>query len=115
MIAEDLGHVTSADIKLLNRFGMLPMRIFQFGFGSEPDSADHLPHNYPMLCAAYTGNHDNNTLSRLVHETSSSTKTKWYRPIQAETCIRFTGTAFAPFRLRSQSGNLSVTGYSGIG
>jgi 4-alpha-glucanotransferase len=62
MIAEDLGHVTPADIKLRNRFGMLQMRIFQFGFGNEEDSACHLPHNYSLLCAAYTGNHDNDTL-----------------------------------------------------
>jgi 4-alpha-glucanotransferase len=62
MIAEDLGHITAYDIKRLRRFGMLPMRIFQFGFGQEPDSADHLPHNYSPLCAAYTGNHDNDTL-----------------------------------------------------
>jgi 4-alpha-glucanotransferase len=61
MIAEDLGHVTVADIRLRDTFGFAPMRIFQFGFGSEPDSADHLPHRYPLLCAAYTGNHDNNT------------------------------------------------------
>jgi 4-alpha-glucanotransferase len=61
MIAEDLGHVTPADICLRDAFGLAPMRIFQFGFGSEPDSSDHLPHNYARLTAAYTGNHDNNT------------------------------------------------------
>jgi 4-alpha-glucanotransferase len=63
MIAEDLGHVTEADIKLRDRFGLAPMRIFQFGFGTEPDSGDHLPHNYSPLCAAYTGNHDNDTVA----------------------------------------------------
>jgi 4-alpha-glucanotransferase len=62
MIAEDLGHVTPADIRLREAFDLAPMRIFQFGFGSEPDSADHLPHNYSRVCAAYTGNHDNDTL-----------------------------------------------------
>jgi 4-alpha-glucanotransferase len=61
MIAEDLGHVTPADIRLRDSFDLAPMRIFQFGFGSEPDSADHLPHNYSGVCAAYTGNHDNDT------------------------------------------------------
>ena len=61
MIAEDLGHVTPADVRLRDIFGLAPMRIFQFGFGSEPDAADHLPHNYSPLCAAYTGNHDNDT------------------------------------------------------
>ena len=61
MIAEDLGHVTPADIRLRDSFGLAPMRILQFGFGSEPDSADHRPHNYSRVCAAYTGNHDNDT------------------------------------------------------
>ncbi len=62
MIAEDLGRVTPADVTLRDTFGMLPMRIFQFGFGKEKDSADHLPHNFKSLTAAYTGNHDNNTI-----------------------------------------------------
>ena len=62
MIAEDLGHVTPADVRLRDAFGLAPMRIFQFGFGSEPDAADHLAHNYPRICAAYTGNHDNDTI-----------------------------------------------------
>jgi 4-alpha-glucanotransferase len=61
MIAEDLGHVTPADIRLRDSFGLAPMRIFQFGFGSEADSTDHLPHNYSRFSAAYTGNHDNDT------------------------------------------------------
>lgn len=61
MIAEDLGHVTPADVKLRKEFNMLPMRIFQFGFGHELDSAGHMPHNYNAQTAAYTGNHDNNT------------------------------------------------------
>jgi 4-alpha-glucanotransferase len=62
-IAEDLGHVTDADIRLREMFDMAPMRIFQFGFGSEDDAAVHLPHNYDRLCAAYTGNHDMNNIS----------------------------------------------------
>jgi 4-alpha-glucanotransferase len=61
MIAEDLGHVTPEDVRLRDSFGLAPMHIFQFGFGDEPDSADHLPHNYSRVCAAYTGNHDNDT------------------------------------------------------
>jgi 4-alpha-glucanotransferase len=82
MIAEDLGHVTSSDIRLRNRFGMLPMRIFQFGFGSEPDSSDHLPHNYTSECAAYTGTHDNNNI------------TGWFRKLpqaQKKIVLSYTG------------------------
>ncbi|RPJ06401.1 MAG: 4-alpha-glucanotransferase, partial [Deltaproteobacteria bacterium] len=61
MIAEDLGQVTPADVRLRDSFGLAPMRLFQFGFGTEADSVDHLPHNYSQLCAAYPGNHDNDT------------------------------------------------------
>jgi 4-alpha-glucanotransferase len=63
MIAEDLGHVTAADIRLRDEFGLAPMRIFQFGFSNEPDAAVHLPRNYPPLCVAYSGTHDNNTIA----------------------------------------------------
>ena len=62
MIAEDLGHVTPADISLRMEFGLLPMRIFQFGFGGSADSSGHLPHNWDAGCVAYTGNHDTNTI-----------------------------------------------------
>jgi 4-alpha-glucanotransferase len=72
MIAEDLGHVTPDDIRLRDAFGLVPMRLFHFGFGTEPDSADHLPHNYGRLTAAYTGNHDNNTTAGWFREQSPS-------------------------------------------
>lgn len=84
MIAEDLGHVTAADLRLRDAFGLAPMRVFQFGFGSEADSAVHLPHNYPPLCAAYTGNHDNNTTAG------------WFRelpPAQRRRVLAYTGGA----------------------
>jgi 4-alpha-glucanotransferase len=62
IIAEDLGVITPDVVELRDTFNLPGMRIFQFGFGREADSADHLPHNYPPLCAAYPGNHDSNTL-----------------------------------------------------
>jgi 4-alpha-glucanotransferase len=61
MIAEDLGRVTADDLRLRESFGLAPMRVFQFGFGSEPDAAEHLPHSFPRRCAAYTGTHDSDT------------------------------------------------------
>jgi 4-alpha-glucanotransferase len=74
MIAEDLGHVTEADIRLRDAFGLAPMRILQFGFGTESDSVDHVPHNYARLCAAFTGNHDNNTIVGWFQELSRAQK-----------------------------------------
>lgn len=82
MIAEDLGHVTAADLHLRDSFGLAPMRLFQFGFGSEPDSADHLPHHYPPLCAAYPGNHDNNTIAGWFRE---------LRPAERRRVLAYTG------------------------
>jgi 4-alpha-glucanotransferase len=92
MIAEDLGHVTPADVLLRDTFGFAPMRIFQFGFGREPDSTDHLPHNYPPLCAAYTGNHDNDTTAG------------WFRqlpPAQRQRVQAYTGGRAATIHLDS--------------
>lgn len=76
MIAEDLGHVTAADIRLRDMFGMAPMRIFQFGFGSEENSAIHLPHNYEKFSVAYTGNHDMNTIPGWFRKLSRRTRDK---------------------------------------
>ncbi len=74
MIAEDLGLITAADIELRDRFGLLPTRIFQFGFGSEGDSSSHLPHSYNPQCAAYTGNHDTNTIAGWFRSLSPSVR-----------------------------------------
>ncbi|MEO8429036.1 MAG: 4-alpha-glucanotransferase [Verrucomicrobiota bacterium] len=90
MIAEDLGHVIASDIRLRDTFGLAPMRIFQFGFGSEPDSADHLPHNYARVGAAYTGNHDNETI------------VGWFRhlrPAQRRGVLAYAGGSDAAFHL----------------
>ena len=61
-IAEDLGVITE-DVKiLLERFGLPGMRVFQFGFG-ENFSEHHRPHRYVENCVAYSGTHDNDTLT----------------------------------------------------
>ena len=48
----------AVDVHLVRHVG----RRDAIGFGGEADSAEHLPHHYARLCAAYTGNHDNNTI-----------------------------------------------------
>lgn len=60
IIAEDLGYMTEAVIKMREATGFPGMRILQFAFG-DGDSQD-LPHNYPENCVAYTGTHDNETI-----------------------------------------------------
>lgn len=61
IIAEDLGVITPDVTALRQRFGFPGMRVAQFGFDDEPDTALHHPDNYPHDVVAYTGTHDNDT------------------------------------------------------
>lgn len=70
VIAEDLGDITPEVQKLVNMSGFPGMRVFQFGFMAEKDSP-HRPENYPEICVAYTGTHDNNTLRGFLPESVS--------------------------------------------
>jgi 4-alpha-glucanotransferase len=58
-VAEDLGEITPAVVRLRDRFRLPGMKILQFGFS---DAANpFLPHNYVEHSVAYTGTHDNDT------------------------------------------------------
>lgn len=61
IIAEDLGIITEDVTRLRRKFGFPGMRVAQFGFDQEPDTAIHNPANYPSDVVAYTGTHDNDT------------------------------------------------------
>jgi len=71
VIAEDLGFVTDSVRKLVKDSGFPNMRVLEFAFDSRDtgSSSEYLPHNYPENCAAYTGTHDNQTI------------TSWYQTI----------------------------------
>ncbi len=73
VIAEDLGDITKEVCDLVEYSGFPGMRVFQFGFLSNCDSA-HQPHNYINNCIAYTSTHDNNTLLGYVWELDSATR-----------------------------------------
>ncbi len=60
IIAEDLGDIDEAVIKLVEDSGFPGMRVFQFGFMG--GDSTHKPHNYINNSVAYSGTHDNNTL-----------------------------------------------------
>ena len=60
IIAEDLGDIDEAVVRLVEESGFPGMRIFQFGFMG--GDSTHKPHNYHNNCIAYSGTHDNNTL-----------------------------------------------------
>jgi 4-alpha-glucanotransferase len=57
LVAEDLGAVTPAVVRLREEFGLPGMRILQNGFWR--DDAFDLPHRYPQHCVVYPGTHDN--------------------------------------------------------
>jgi 4-alpha-glucanotransferase len=61
LIAEDLGAVTPEVTALRDRFRFPGMKILQFAFGTDPQAATFLPHEYQRNCVAYTGTHDNDT------------------------------------------------------
>lgn len=65
VIAEDLGYVTDSVRKLVQESGFPGMKVLEFAFDSRDTGSanDYLPHNYTENCAAYTGTHDNETLT----------------------------------------------------
>ncbi len=71
LIAEDLGVITPDVEALRDNFNFPGMKVLQFGFELESDSA-FLPHNYIQNCIVYTGTHDNNTTMG------------WYQALDAE-------------------------------
>ena len=60
IIAEDLGVITPEVEELRDTFGLPGMKILQFGFGGEHNSA-FLPHGFTANSVVYTGSHDNET------------------------------------------------------
>ena len=61
IIAEDLGIITDEVTDLRRLLGFPGMRVAQFGFDEESNTAIHHPSNYPPDVVAYTGTHDNDT------------------------------------------------------
>lgn len=68
IIAEDLGDIDDAVVKLVEDSGFPGMRVFQFGFMG--GDSTHKPHNYVNNSVAYSGTHDNNTLLGYLWELS---------------------------------------------
>ena len=62
IIAEDLGHITEAVRRLIDKLQIPSMRVLQFGFDGDPDTNPHSPKNHTPNCVAYTGTHDTNTI-----------------------------------------------------
>ncbi|MBP3926232.1 MAG: 4-alpha-glucanotransferase [Clostridium sp.] len=65
VIAEDLGYVTDSVRRLVKESGFPGMKVLEFAFDSRDSGAagDYLPHNYTENSVAYTGTHDNETIT----------------------------------------------------
>lgn len=65
VIAEDLGFVTDTVKQLVRDSGFPNMKVLEFAFDSRDTGSrgDYLPHNYGENCVAYTGTHDNQTIT----------------------------------------------------
>ena len=61
LIAEDLGVITPEVVALREEFDFPGMKILQFAFGGEQNSA-FLPHTFDKNSVVYTGTHDNETV-----------------------------------------------------
>ncbi len=72
IIAEDLGDVDEAVVKLVEDSTFPGMRVFQFGFMG--GDSTHKPHNYINNSVAYSGTHDNNTLLGYLWELSDDNR-----------------------------------------
>jgi 4-alpha-glucanotransferase len=72
LIAEDLGIITPEVERLRDTLELPGMRVLQFAFGEDDPANPHRPGNYPVRSVAYTGTHDNDTVSG------------WYRSVGAE-------------------------------
>lgn len=68
IIAEDLGYLTEDARKLVQQSGFPGMRVLEFAFDSLGDN-EHLPHNYTRNSVAYTGTHDNDTITGWLSKT----------------------------------------------
>ena len=65
VIAEDLGYVTDNVRQLVRDSGFPGMKVLEFAFDSRDSGSanDYLPHNYIENSVAYTGTHDNETIT----------------------------------------------------
>jgi 4-alpha-glucanotransferase len=60
LVAEDLGVITPAVVRLRERLGLPGMVVLQFGFEGGPANPHRLE-NHPENAVAYTGTHDQDT------------------------------------------------------
>lgn len=78
VIAEDLGHITPAVIRLRTRLKFPGMKVLQFAFDRNAKNP-YLPHMYTdHHCVVYTGTHDNNTTNGWFYGPETDDATRRY-------------------------------------
>jgi len=63
IVAENLGVITPEVEAIRHEFGFPGMAILQFAFGKDEQARSFRPHNYVRNLVAYTGTHDNDTVT----------------------------------------------------
>jgi 4-alpha-glucanotransferase len=91
LIAEDLGVVTPEVRALRDAFGLPGIKILQFAFGTDPNAADFLPHNYPRNAVVYTGTHDNDTTAGWFHDPGSGSRSPEQTETERRTALAYLG------------------------
>lgn len=88
IIAEDLGFLTPAVLKMLKNTAFPGMKVLQFAFDPTLTS-DYLPHNLVKNCVVYTGTHDNDTIMGWLETASESEIKTAKRYLNCETSENF--------------------------
>lgn len=72
VIAEDLGYMTDSVRHMVWESGFPGMKVLEFAFDARDTgcASDYLPHNYPENSVAYTGTHDNETVTGWIQNIS---------------------------------------------
>ena len=65
--------------------------MLQFAFGTDPQAATFLPHNYPRDAIAYTGTHDNDTTCGWFHDAGSGSRSAEQTAIERRNTLHYLG------------------------
>ncbi len=88
IIAEDLGFLTPAVRRLLQKSGFPGMKVLQFAFNPDEESP-YLPHNFNGHCVVYTGTHDNDTVLGWVRTADTADVTNARQYMHVDDCEGF--------------------------
>jgi 4-alpha-glucanotransferase len=93
VIAEDLGMITPEVIELRDKLGFPGMRVLQFAFSDDSKDNPHKPFNYPLNSVAYTGTHDNDTVTGWYNgDNDTSTRTSSQVVEERNRALKYLGT-----------------------